>query len=49
MKKTPKKLQLSKETLVTLNTGGLAKVVGGATSTIAITECNTDCECPDIK
>ena len=50
MKKTVKnKLGLNKETLADLNEREFAKIAGGAPSSIAFTECYTDCSCPNTQ
>jgi hypothetical protein len=51
MKKVSKsKVQLSKETLANLNERDFVKVAAGDLNyTIAVTECYTDCACPNTQ
>ena len=51
MKKAAKtKLNLHKETLANLDTAELGKALGGVVrTTIAFTECYTDCSCPNTE
>lgn len=48
-KQSTKKLALHKETLVSLENGKLIEIHGGAKTTIAFTECYTDCTCPNTE
>jgi len=48
-KKVTKKLSLSKETLVTLESGKLIEAVGGGGNSFQIYTCPTNYTCPDTR
>lgn len=51
MKKYVKKLKLSKDTILNLATGDAERVAAGGnpTTTRVITECFSDCTCPNTE